>query len=559
MSIPSTWRQLQLFDVFPIRDPNLNTEDALYSTSTVTAVLSVLHYMVVGHNSCYIRVISKQFESLLNFMAYDTDYRISFVKGVPSSDLLITIAEKQGFPSILKLWDLNKLVNLEIDNSKEDPDMVFKTKFQTQVLISNNENSFPISCFTFNSDLTCIAVGYTDGKVFLIRGDLIRDRGSKQRLVYESLDPVTGLHFNEFHELIFVTTTSKILTVTTTGRNQGKPLKILSKKVGVPLGCSDLDPQTQHLIVGDDSSIKYYNHLSKSHTINFEIPKKSIFRFDKDYLAIVSSMEDNSSSLRKLSTKVIIIDFNYKHVSFSLTIPNTTVRFIFKMWGDIYLLSSDGMLYKISEKPINQQIELVLQRELFQLAYQLAKKNKLPVQTLLKICKQQGDYDYQQLYFEESISSYIKCLTYYNYNGATLKADDEYETLNDFIMNIITKFKDASNIGHMTEFLFQLYSLKMANNDHVTLLLCCYCKLKLVEKIRSFVEDLDLNSESNGLNNATEATSNADYLNLDFALIINLFKECGYFNEVIRLLFKLNQPNLIVDIQLNDLKKPQNV
>lgn len=485
-------------------------------------------------------------------MAYDSDYRITFINAVPSSDLLITIAEKQGFPSILKLWDLNKLVNLEID-AKDDPEMILKSKFQTQVLIQNNQNAYPVSCFTFNSDLTCLVVGYTDGKVILIRGDLIRDRGSKQRVIYESLDPVTGLHFNEFHEMVFVTTTSKILTVTTTGRNQGKPLKVLSKKSGVDLQCSALDTQTQQLLVGDEESIKYYNHLSKSHSINFEMPKKAIYRFEKDYLVIISPMEDNSATLRKLSTRVLIIDLNYKHVSFSLTIPNTAIRFVFEMWGDVYLLSTDGMLYKINEKPINQQIELVLQRELFQLAYQLAKKNKLPVQTLLKICKQQGDYHYEQQYFEESITSYMKCLTYYN--DLNLKLDDEDEKLNDFIMNIITKFKDASNIGHMTEFLYKLYTLKIANNDHVTLLLCCYCKLKLVDRIRAFIEDLNLNSDSEEL--GTDNTTKADYLNLDFALIINLFKECGYFNEVIRLLFKLNQPNLIVDIQLNDLKKPQ--
>lgn len=560
MSLPANWRQLQLFDVVPIRDPNLSTDDELYSSGSLTSICGTHTYMALA-DSCFIKIVGKNFTTLRKFMAYDADYRISFMEPLPKSDLLVTIAEKQGFPSLLKLWDLHKLVHLELneggDVDEEEINEKLKRKFQTQAVIQCGDNSFPISCFTFNADFSCIAIGYTHGKVLLVRGDLLRDRGSKQRLIYESPDPVTGLKFNEFHELLYVTTTSRILTVTTTGRNQGKPLKVLSRKIGVSLNCTAINPETQELMVGTDTSIRYYNQISKSHTINFEIRKKLIHRYHKNYLLIVSPGEDINESSKKLITRVIILDLNNKHIAFSLIIPNATINHAFEMWDDLYLLSSDGVLYKLHEKPINQQVELVLQRDLFTLAFSLAKQSNLPVRTLLKICKLHGEFLYKKQDYDESIKLFIKCLKYYKHESLVITEDDE--SLNDFIMNIITRFKDAANINNLTEFLYQLYRLKIANQDHITLLLCCYCKLKNVDKINLFIDELQLSEDSPvESSNGNVSSEGTDFSDLDFALIINLFKECGYFNEVIRLLYKLNQPNLIVDIQLNDLHRPKN-
>lgn len=542
MSLPANWRQLQLFEVLPIRDPNSNTSDLLYSNPSLIEVAASKAYLVLAVDQCFLKIVSHHYTTLKYFMAYEPDYSISFMALLPDSNTIVTIAEKQGFPAILKLWDLDRLVALD------EPDL--SRKFITEVMVRNGDNSFPLSCFAFNHDFSCLAVGYTNGKVVLIRGDLLRDRGSKQRLVYELIDPITGLHFNEYHELLYVTTTSRILTVPTTGRNQGKPQSILSRKIGVPLQCSVLDPETQELIVGIDSSVRYYNHISKSHVVNFEISKKLLFRYKSDYLLMICPIEEGTVNNRKLTTRVLVIDLNYKHISFSLTIPNTSINHVFEMWGDIYLLSNDGMLYRLHEKPVNQQVELILQKEVFNLAYQLAKNSGLPLQTLLRICKLHGDFLYNRQDFEDSIKCYIKCLKYYKDEPET---EIGSESLNDFIMNIITKFKDGSNIKDLTEFLYQLYKLGLANNDHITLLLCCYCKLKMVDKIRLFIDEISKSAQENDDN-----TPGSEFMELDYLLIINLFKECGYYDEVIRLLYELNRPNLIVDIQLNDSKDPRN-
>lgn len=156
----------------------------------------------------------------------------------------------------------------------------------------------------------------------------------------------------------------------------------------------------------------------------------------------------------------------------------------------------------------------------------MAQQKKLPNETLLKIEILHGDYLYDKGQFDEAIGIYIKCLELFDNN-----VDQD---IDEFIMNIITKFKEAVNIPNLTQFLIRLYEKSLASIDHVTLLLCCYCKLKKLENLDAFINDFDLTIEN--------------LQDLNFDLIINLFKECGFYDQVLKLLYKLDQPNLIVDI-----------
>lgn len=557
MSVPSSWRLFQLFDFTPIRDPSSGSDTPLYLDPSLLCVAATPDFLVVAVHGAYLKIVTKQFTLAAAFTAYDVDYHISFVEALPGSNLVVTLAERQGSPAVLKLWDLHKMIQLYQTEHHDVADDFYKHKYHTQVAVHNGDNSYPISCFAFNASLTCLAVGYASGKMILVRGDLVRDRGAKQRLVYESSDPITGIHFTTPDDLLYVTTTSRVLTVLTNGRNHGKPNRVLSKTTGVDLHCSDIDARSCQLVVGTSESIRYYDRMNKTSTINFPIPKKRILRVSKNYLLLVAQVEEFVNKQKKLLTKILIVDLFNKHVAFSLTMPNNTINHAFEMWNDVYLLTNDGILYKLHEKPINQQVELVLQRELFSIAYQLAVQADLDIGYLLRIEKLHGHYLYDKQDYEESITSYIKCLSLLNRSQsqtASLVSSEEEESMDDFIMTVITKFKDASNITNLTRFLYKLYEMKLVDNDHLTLLLCCYCKLKMTKELDSFIDDLNFDEQRN---DDLKNKSKINFDQLNFQLIINLFKECGYFEQVIKLLYKLNQPNLIVGIQLNDLKQPE--
>ena len=110
-------------------------------------------------------------------------------------------------------------------------------------------------------------------------------------------------------------------------------------------------------------------------------------------------------------SRIVILDLVNNHISFNLLISDSSISHAFSLSnGTFLLLTTDGVLYKINEKSINQQIEIVLQRELFSVAFNLGQQYKLPNETLLRIQILHGDYLYDQNKFDEAIDVYIKCL-----------------------------------------------------------------------------------------------------------------------------------------------------
>lgn len=513
-TVPASFRQLQLFDYTPIKDPY--TDDPLYLNTLLSSILAIDDYILIGQD-CYLKIVDKSYTLVFYALAYSPGYRITFIKSY-SKNLFLTLAECQGLPSIIKLWDVTQILENNLKNNlKSSLKHNIEFIFNSQIIINSLDYLLPISSFTFSDDLSILAVGFTSGKVILIRGDILRDRGSKQRVIYESNDPVTGLQLS--NNRLFVTTTSKILLVPLVRNERETVISTL----GVDLHCETFSLNS--LIVANASGLQFYNNFQKTNSINYNIKKSRIYKLHKNYLLIISD------------TRIIILDLLNNHSSFNLLIPNTLIIHFFMQKDDIFLLSNDGTLYKIHEKPINQQIELIIQRDLYNVAYTLAKENNLSSHSLLRIQKLNGNHVHKQGKFDDSIDVYIKCLDF-------LQGDD-FDSVDtdseEFIMSIITKFKDVQNIVNLTKFLKALHDKSLASNDHITLLLCCYCKLKLVDDLDTFINKFDENL----------------YQDLNFSLIINLFKECGFFNQVTKLLIKLDQPDSIVEIYLYDLSKPR--
>lgn len=551
MTSTKSWKQFQLFDITPIRDPNYGSDKPLYSNPTLSAICSDKDYMFLAINDCWLRIVSKAFEELVTIKAYDDDYKIGFMKSMGNTGLVMTIAEKQGSPSIVKVWEAGKFVKREHHKKEEEEET--KHSYHSQVILHDGNNSYPISCFQVSEDLTCIAVGYTNGIVLLIRGDLIRDRGTRQRVVYDASEPITGVEFNDANEIVFVTTTSKILTVPMNGRNHGRPKKIFTQQNGVALGCVSVD-KSQQLITATQDGFRYYSPVGKSHVLNFNMSKKLIYQFGENYIFLVSQSDDNGSpsmtditKTGNILTSLIVLDLRNMHVSCKFSISNIGIRAVFPMWDDLYVLANDGVLYKIHEKPKNQQIELVLQRNIYSVAYDMAIQSKLPNQMLLRIRRLEADYFYNKHEYEKAAEAYTKCL--YLFDDSTIGKEEKPSEFGEFVLNVITKFKDVTNIKNLIKFLQNLYEAGFAQGDHLTLLLCCYCKLKMTEELDAFIAGIDFSDPEN----VKCGYSRISLGDLNIQLLINLFKECGYFSQVLTLLKKLNQPGLIVDVQLNDL------
>jgi hypothetical protein len=221
---------------------------------------------------------------------------------------------------------------------------------------------FQISAFAALENLSQLAVGFANGSVTVIRGDLINDRGAKQRTVFESEEPITGIEFREgASTTLYLATTGRILTLTITGRGQGQPAKAL-EDTGCGVGCMTVNKASGDIVVVRDDAIYYYGLNGRGPTYAYEGPKQLVSVFG-DYIALVSPPKAVTPT--KLSTTrrfggtrademfntstFALLDTDLKFVAHTETMI-TQVKALFVEWGDLFLLTLSGKVSLVKYK-----------------------------------------------------------------------------------------------------------------------------------------------------------------------------------------------------------------
>ena len=194
----------------------------------------------------------------------------------------------------------------------------------------------------------------------VVRGDLINDRGAKQRTVFESEEPITGVEFREGPTTtLYLSTTGRILTLTISGKGQGQPAKPLAD-TGCGVGCMTLDESSGDIVVARDDSIYYYGANGRGPSYAYEGPKQLIDTFNQ-YVAIVSPPQAPSASrttaLRTFGANqtddmfnpstFTLLDTDLKYVAHSETLVSH-VAAVFVEWGDIFVVTLDGKVCTLS-------------------------------------------------------------------------------------------------------------------------------------------------------------------------------------------------------------------
>lgn len=197
-------------------------------------------------------------------------------------------------------------------------------------------------------------MGFANGAVTVVRGDLIHDRGARQRTVFESEEPITGIEFREGSiTTLYIATTGRIATLIISGRGHGQPARSLDE-TGCGVGCMTVDKATRDIIVARDDAIYYYGPQGRGPVYAFEGEKKMITTF-KDYVAVVSPPKSNTITrtgpLRSFGGGHTDDIFNTS----GFTLINTDLKFIAHQealtsqvkdlvseWGDLFVLTMDG-------------------------------------------------------------------------------------------------------------------------------------------------------------------------------------------------------------------------
>lgn len=520
-----------------------------------------------------------------------SDWTISHIKCLPHTSLLLTVSFRTGHPLCVQLWNLDRLElgkrsgGLDSNQAKEKEKETVPHLHAT-VNVQNGANTFPLTAFAVSSDNNVLAFGFADGAVIIVRGDIVHDRGSRQRLVYKSSIPITGVAFDgASSSLVYVTTLNQVLTVSTSGRNNGKPDTVLDKANGANLGCVAVDESnivigdhdaSQHgnLVVARTQDISWYSLSRRGPSFALDVPKRAVYAYEHYLFIVVDSRAEATASespraspfasspppqsqsqqqqqhqrpsaiqmlVRSDAVRVLIVDTIAKFIVYSGQISRG-VSHVFSQWGCLNVIGSDGILYRFHEKPLATRIDILEASRLYDAALDLAKlySNTMPssesavadsdaASTIKQIHLHYADYLYDEDKKEEALRHYSLCVDAYNTS------------------HVIVKYRDSQYIAYLTQYLETIATSRFATTNHISLLLNCYAKVKQLDKLQHLLESTALAS--------TTTTSDDEKINpelVDYDVAIDLCRKVGCHELAAKLADKNGDCDLAVQLHLTE-------
>ncbi|KAI4145387.1 MAG: hypothetical protein LQ341_002411 [Variospora aurantia] len=508
------WKTFNFFDVSQVK-PADSESSSLFNSTECSCLCAGSENLFLGSNDGYVRILSQAFKVVRTFQAQDSR-PITHMKQINGSSLLVTISEDLSNEPTLKVWALDKP-----DKKTGGP------KCLSSVGIQNGRKQFPISAFAALDNLSQLAVGFANGSVTVVRGDLINDRGAKQRTVFESEEPITGVEFRDGPTTtLYLATTGRILILIISGRGQGQPAKNLEDH-GCGVGCMTVDKGSGDIVVARDDAIYSYGVNGRGPSYAYEGPKQLVSVFGS-FVAIVTPPKTDTASkpgmLRRFvggqasnlykSSTFALLDTDLKYVAHTESLI-AQIRIVFAEWGDLFLLTLDGKLFRYHEKTLSQKLEILYQRDLYVLAINLAQKAGVDNSQRNTILRKYGDYLHKKGDYDTAMQQYLKAI-------------DSTEP-----SQVIRKFLDSQRINNLIEYLEELHEQDKATVDHTTLLLNCYAKLKDTEKLETFIKS---------------------GTNFDLETAIAMCRQGGYHDQAVFLSKKHGEHDRVVDILIEDSK-----
>lgn len=440
--------------------------------------------ILLGDQDGYVYLVNK-FLKVNSFKA--NQKTTTHVKQVPKSSIFITCGSDQdGINPLVKLWDPDKPDRLN------QPSCLRLIRSNTGFIKPSR-----VTCIECNDNLTLLVIGYEDGSIVLLHGDVTKQRKSQLgRPIKLSDSSITGIVIRTDIKPVQPTTKEAYAFITTAEEifhvNLGDKTfsKVQLDQMGCESKCCCLSPGADGrafsgslLAVGRDHAVYFYQVDGRGPCLAFEGEKVILQQF-KSYLVIVS--RDLPEKKNLVSTRVRkptsaaqeshlylnIYDLKNKFIAHSSTIPE--IDGIVAEWGHLFIICSNGKLMVLREKDNQTKLEILFRKDQFSLVIDLARDQQYDEDALCDIFKHYGDSLFRRGDYDGAIQQYIRTIG---------RSEPSY---------VIKKYLDSQRTGCLIVYLEALNKKGQASRDHKILLLICYSKLRDDEKLKQFIEENDI-------------------------------------------------------------------
>eukprot|EP00918_Siedleckia_nematoides_P018931 GHVU01040411.1.p1 GENE.GHVU01040411.1~~GHVU01040411.1.p1 ORF type:complete len:904 (-),score=100.20 GHVU01040411.1:521-3232(-) len=499
------WRRFNFFDKEVFSAPDGGNALEKIKDVHLSTCSSGRGTIVFGDYEGCLHMLNRSMQ-IHTFKAYQM--RVSHICQPKQSSITVTVGEdEQGINPIIRVWNMEKI------DRHGNPSCV-RSFSVAQARPSQ------VTCIAVHENLNYLAVGFDNGSVVLYKGDVTKDRHSKSRQIYEGPHAITCLGFKIASKstVLFITTQHHILSIHISAKDKDKQTILDQHGCKVKCGVMSDTTQDHQFVIARQDAVYFYQPDGRGACLAFEGEKLSVAWW-RGYLLIVS--QDNKGITRTTGTEsmemniVTVYDIQNKLIAYSAPIPQ--VVDILAEWGSLYVLAADNKLYHLREKDTQTKLDLLFRKNLYQLAINLAQSQQYDEDGIIEIFTQYGDHLYSKGDHDGAIQQYIKTIG---------KLEASY---------VIRKFLDSSRIHNLTAYLQALHRASLATEDHTTLLLNCYTKLKDVPRLDDFIMNKDRE------------------VDFDVETAIKVCRQAGYFQHALYLAERHAQHHWYLKIQLEDI------
>ena len=443
-----------------------------------------------------------------------------------------------------------------------------------------------------SSSQLLIALGLSNGSVFFLRGDVVRDRTKHSRISLAGSGTggatttgsatsetgfeggVTGLHIRNstaagstapgdgnagnagaattVHKVVYAITREGVYTMLMPRVGvapSGIKVNRLDMDIGAGLRCSTVNTRNELLIARPEAVYCFTDYdglgLGRGPCFAFDGEKRlivSLAKASSSYLVVISRGGTGSGAMGG-GDDLIIYDLRNKVIAYRRSVGE--VDHVLYEWGLVVVVTPTN-IFCLRERNSSERLDLLFKKGLYNIAISIAAADKGDV---AEVQRRYGDHLYQKKDYDGAMSHY--CMTI----GSL---EPSY---------VIRKYLDSQRIQSLTSYLELLHEKGLASADHTTLLLNCYTKSKDVKKLDAFLsidrtkvgkahdgsatDDAELANGANGHGKSSGPTTPQ----FDVETAIRVLRSAEYFDHALAVAARAGEHELYVAILLEDLQR----